>query len=808
MISSQKVANAQSVITVITTLILITTAIFAMAQAGSKNSEQPPVTSQQMEASPADNTEKPFTENRVEKSSNQKSRAPEPAQHNVTISADKITHQSDRGISQAQGNVEINYGDQTISGDKGVINHETSEGYMHGDMRYMDNEALITGDRVDFNTKDSTGVLYEARGDFKKEFFFTGEKIEKLSENQYLIKKGTCSTCPFPDQDWVIEADDVDLTIEGYAFFNNAYFKAGNRYIFYTPYFIMPLKTKRATGFLIPEPEFSSKYGFMLRNHFFWAIADNMDATFSHQYRNTGGNQFGLEYRYILSETTRGQLNAEYLAGSDSETEVEGDPWKLLYDHRQLMPLEFSNVIHIDKESKRSLARETFDDRLSRTRRYTDSFITLNRNWPTRNLYITLRERVSSQPNFDDELNELPKISFVNQSERLLDSPVYGSMEASFTSFKTRSTLPDDSIDTFDVTRLDLFPKLSAPWSVQPWLSITPELGFRHTIYTKGQEHGAGRKEINETFDRQYYIAALNLTGPKMYKIYERDDLKRPKLKHLLTPSLTWSFLPKYEDFDGDDRLNVRNIDPVVDRSDPRNELGFKISNQVLIKEVIDEEKSSTSQWMRFDILQRYDINEAEKAISAELGKRPFLPLQLDLDTRFYDWLLFNYNIFYDWYESEMESSSLEIGFKYDDRFHFALDRNFKRGVGARDDEVWDIAYFELNFAPKFTNTQRVDPKDKRGPRKDEYPFRYTIDYSIIYNEQIQEVDDSLLRLAFHPGCWGIAFSWYDRNLHFINSDGIPTVEHETKYLITFSIRGVGELFGKEKLPLAGRKIH
>jgi len=692
----------------------------------------------------------------------------------VKVTANRIIHQGDSAFTQAIGDVEIVFDGKKVTGDESALDNDTGDGFIKGDVHFTDRKSDIRADRADFNTKTGTGTLYNAIGNSEMKYFFTGERIQRIDETHFQIYKGTCSTCPHPDQDWRLDAKEINLTLEGYAYLKHMVFRVGDFPVLYSPFFIAPAKTKRSTGFLIPGIAYSTERGFMLKNSFFWAIAENMDTTITHEYMGVAGNRFGLEYRYIFSPRTFGKLNAEYLIETDPNKDTDRDFWKLKFDHRHGLPFGATNVTFLDIESENSISREYDDNVTDRTRRYADSYTTFAKNWATRNLNLTVRQRKSTLSDSEDEVNTIPDIKFTNQSEKIWGSPVYGSLQSSFTSYRTKSTQGDNSWP-FDVDRFDFYPKLSLPITVAPWLTLTPAAGVRYTWYSNGESNG---EVTNESFSREYYTTSLSLSGPKFFRVFHTSSPKRPKLKHLVTPSLSWSFVPGYE-VDGEDRLKVKHLDG-IDSSDPGNKLTYKLTNWLYAKEVVTQEQSNTLQMVKFVISQTYDITEANREKTGDEDElRPFSAILFDLDTRFFNWLMVNYNTTYDQYDHIWKTSNLEVGFRYKQIFHFSLDRGYTYPTTA-----WDTAYLELGL-----------------------PWRTTLDYSVVYKEEDQEIYDSLLRLKYMPGCWGVILSWSKRKINTTDSSGSDQVEDEEKFLFQIILTGVGDVLGETRKPVAGKKL-
>ncbi len=698
-------------------------------------------------------------------------------QGEVRIDADNITRNAENKQVEAKGSVIITQDDKTITGDFAKYSMETGLGEVVGDVTYHDENANIASDRVKFDYNTGQGTMYNASGYFGENYYFSGDIVERKNEDNYIVTEGAVTTCNEVDPHWRMEAEETDVTLEGYAFMKNMVFRAGDVPIFYLPYFIAPAKSKRSTGLLIPGIGYSSKNGATIEQALFLAIADNMDATMTYEYLGERGNRYAGEYRYILGAGTYGNLNINYL--QETQAENNRDLWKLKYNHRQKLPWKVNGVVHVDMESEENYSREYDKGVNDRTRRYTDSYATLTRTWATRNLYAIVREQKTTLPGSEDTVRKIPSITFTNQQEQLFDSLAYGSITSSFTAYELTSDASGSSTQ-FDVNRLDLYPVFSLPYTVAPWLSLTPSFGMRYTMYSNGIDENGD--ELGESFTREYYTAGLALTGPRFSRIFEMDSTARPKAKHLITPSVNWSYVPGYE-VDGDDRKKVRIIDG-VDAGAPKNVISYQILNQFLVKEVLGPQTARTLEVVRFRIAQSYNIREATRTENPETEKRPFSSILFDLDTKPFPWLMINYETSYDIYEDIQDYEKYEIGYRYEDIFHFALDRRRKFQGRSVKDSIWDTAYFEVNPAG-----------------------RMSMDYSIIYDEAKSEVFSHVLRTRYRDDCFSLGVDWFERKIGAVDSAGVSTTENETGFLLRVTLEGIGDVFGKGRPKLAGRKL-
>jgi LPS-assembly protein len=115
-------------------------------------------------------------------------------------------------------------------------------------------------------------------------------------------------------------------------YFENAQLEFFGVPMAYIPYFSTPDPTvKRKTGFLMPSFTETSTYGFGVEAPFYWAIAPDMDATFSPRITSTQGVLFQAEFRqrlldgaYQIRAYGIDQLNPSTFAGQAGDRTFRG----------------------------------------------------------------------------------------------------------------------------------------------------------------------------------------------------------------------------------------------------------------------------------------------------------------------------------------------------------------------------------------------------------------------------------------------------------------------------------------------------
>ena len=235
-----------------------------------------------------------------------------PGGGSIAINAKSASRDYDRGIIELTGNVQVVYGLQYISCDHALIFVNTQELEVEGNLVISSPMAYVEGNRAHLNYKDNTGIIYDG-------FVKSGQVV---LEGRVLHKTGTdtydaddayftaCTTCPTA---WTFEGSKISAELGGYARIKNPIMRVGGLRVLWLPYLILPLKSSRQTGLLIPGFDYSSKGGAALSLSGFWAISRSQDLTLTETFFTKRGIRSLGSYRYILSATSYGELNAGFL---------------------------------------------------------------------------------------------------------------------------------------------------------------------------------------------------------------------------------------------------------------------------------------------------------------------------------------------------------------------------------------------------------------------------------------------------------------------------------------------------------------
>ena len=156
------------------------------------------------------------------------------------------------------GNVEVNSENLYLSANDVEVSSADSSLLAKGNVKFQDESYLITGDLLSASRKDNELIATANNANYQD--YSAGlrgangytEFIEKTPTN-VLLTNSTYSLCPINENDWLIEADQIELNLKknrGVA--DNATIKFYGVPIFYTPKYSWVL-AGRGSGFLIPN---------------------------------------------------------------------------------------------------------------------------------------------------------------------------------------------------------------------------------------------------------------------------------------------------------------------------------------------------------------------------------------------------------------------------------------------------------------------------------------------------------------------------------------------------------------------------
>lgn len=497
------------------------------------------------------------------------------------IEADRLEFLEKGRIIEASGNVYISYGQLWMRADRVRYDRETEEALAEGRVFLTDGKSRLEGVRLEYNAGTGQGILHQGNGFLSPSLWVSGLEIRREDENTYRLSHATLTPCPSEEggsPDWQVRAKEATIYLNESAIAKGASFWVKRIPLLYSPLLIGPAG-ERQSGFLIPQPGYSSKEGFILKASYFWAINPSQDATFSLNYRTKRGLEEGIEYRYILSQDTRGHFHGTYTYDEYDET----NRWKITYRHQQDFTPQLAGKLNLNIQNTSNYQRIYSPDTEVRSQRLliSEGYLAQHWNWES----LMLWGRYDKDLRFHDHLYRLPELDLLSFRQLGQVIPLNFRLQSSAAYF--------ESLWRRDLGRLDLYPRLTLPISLGGFATLTPLAAFRETYYTR-------EREEHEPFSREIYHLQARLDS-HLSRTFRVGGGTLDGIQHVIEPMVAYEYIPEV------DQATLARYD-ILDFISPQNGLTYSLTNRLWAK-LKDEEGSHFREILTLRLSQSYNIH-------------------------------------------------------------------------------------------------------------------------------------------------------------------------------------------------------
>jgi LPS-assembly protein len=487
------------------------------------------------------------------------------------------------------GNAVVRQLGESLQADYIVLDQKLRTLDARGNCIYMTGDAVIYGEEMHLNLDSRTGTVVEGRVATDR-FTLAGERINKLGASRFQTHWGEYSTCKDCPQSWTFTAKDVDMEVEGYAFMSDVMLKVKDTSALWFPYLILPMKSRRQTGFLFPRYQLTSQDGFVFVEPFFWAINRSSDMTIGLGTYADRGLRAEWEGRYVLSPRSAGTADFFYIHDrtmSDKDKDGQYNPsdnlnrWGLDVTQTQELPWGLEEKLRVTNASD-NLYPFRFGDLSQKNEAYLES--SLNFSYSTSDISVNLNGRVyrnllalgplttvfkdgqyQLQANnvdirkFDtNTVQAYPSVTMTTNDRFLLNTGVVGGLTLGVTNFTrgaggfdnayedqviTKPTLPpetnyDPGVDPLrKATRFSLTPSIYTTFQPIDGVVLTPSIQYNSFYYFFREAPGV------TPLYHAWPLLQLDLST-QLERIYDLDSPDVPRRKHLIRPFVTYSNIP------------------------------------------------------------------------------------------------------------------------------------------------------------------------------------------------------------------------------------------------------------------------
>jgi Organic solvent tolerance protein OstA len=453
------------------------------------------------------------------------------------------------------GVVTLEYQDIRLTADWVRADTKTKQVVAEGDVVLEQGTTRLKGLRLEMDLTEKTGILTDGSAELAG-ILVRGATIAKTGARTFEIRDGSVTACEGDDPAWEFRVKDGAVTLDDYAKLKSVVFRLGGVPLLYTPYLLWPALRDRASGFLVPGIGYSSSRGGFLGLSYFQVLGRSADATITTDLYTK--EYFGLGTELRLRPTAGTAFTGSFYTVVDPDRRWQWKTWGTL-SADDLAPRTRAVVNWTDFSDLAFFQRYDRDFALTSARTVGQkAFVTRSEGPVAFNL--RLERETALYGSSEVVLERKPVLE-----ARLRPTGLFGNalfVEAQGSAGFLRSIRPAGQ-PAGDYERLDVYPKLSAPLSPVPWLSVNAEAGYRVTRY--GASVSAdGRSLTEEPYTRGSATAGLEVTGPSFSRVFDVKLGKFRKLKHVLEPRADYSYQTDPEDLSEPGLRRGRHDPPVA----------------------------------------------------------------------------------------------------------------------------------------------------------------------------------------------------------------------------------------------------
>lgn len=350
----------------------------------------------------------------------------------VDLEADQLNFDEAHGLYHAQGKARLSQGPLSLTSDQIWWNKQTGDVEATGDVNFSGPGEEMSGERMTYNLQLGTGVVDEGEAYWQeKSLRLSGRRLERLGPNRFRVYNGRFTLCDGEHPAWSLGSTQADVTIGRYLTAKHALVYIKDVPTFYLPYIVIPVKSERESGFLMPSFGFSDKRGTEFSTAWYQVLGPHMDATLYLDHLSTLGTGTGLEYRYIFNRGQRGEFYAYSVFAQDG-----GDLWTLNWRHFGQLTDDMRLVVDSEYVNERNyfadygrLAGEYNEQKVI-------SSLFVNQRWSKASLTGQFKSIKDLETEDPVPWQSAPLIDFSIAPWRLAKSPFYVGLQSSYLNFQ------------------------------------------------------------------------------------------------------------------------------------------------------------------------------------------------------------------------------------------------------------------------------------------------------------------------------------------------------------------------------------
>jgi LPS-assembly protein len=178
----------------------------------------------------------------------------------LIVNADDSEYDMENKRAILTGKVQLVWKGNYLSAAKADVDLANKVIVAEGDVVIQNSKLHAEAAKVEYNYDTERGYFYDSFIQ-SGQVVFEGKVIEKTGEDTFVASKAqytACATCPAA---WSFSGKQIEAELGGYAWISRPVVRVGGFPVLILPGLVVPLQSKRQSGFLVPEYNTSVRGG-------------------------------------------------------------------------------------------------------------------------------------------------------------------------------------------------------------------------------------------------------------------------------------------------------------------------------------------------------------------------------------------------------------------------------------------------------------------------------------------------------------------------------------------------------------------
>ena len=233
-----------------------------------------------------------------------------PKKDKLLVEANELIYDREKDTVAAVGNAQLYYQGRSLEADKVTYDRKTKRVYAEGNARIIEtNGTKYYGDKFELTDDFKNGFIDSLRSESPDKQRFSSARGERTDGETTVFDRGTYTSCePCKDDPskpplWQVRAARIiHKTSEQTVYYEQATLEFYGMPVAYMPMIWGPDPTvTRKTGFMTPTIVSKKALGYGASMPYFWAVAPNMDLTFTPTFLSRQGVLTQADWRHRLN---------------------------------------------------------------------------------------------------------------------------------------------------------------------------------------------------------------------------------------------------------------------------------------------------------------------------------------------------------------------------------------------------------------------------------------------------------------------------------------------------------------------------